>query len=584
MESLMKRIIPIFSAFFLVILLVNGASFAQKIDEKVVFLIDIKRSHIKDDVFKIILHFKVKKGWHINGFEKKTDFLKPSTIEISKLPEYEVIKVVKPESFLEKTDLLPEPLPLIHGDFTVEVYVKKKAKILPSIKGKLFYQACSGNICLPPTTLQFTEKITEKRDNSSIKLQKETAKESKTEPSYLKSKNFFALLFFVFLGGLALNLTPCIYPLIPITVAFFTQQSSSKGKLFLLGLLYLLGIATSYSLLGLSAALGGGLFGWFLQNSFVQIGLAALMVILAFSLFGTWEIRLPHRITSKVGMGKKGYLGSLFMGLTIGIVGAPCIGPFIIGLLTFVGERSDPIDGIIIFFVLAVGMGLPITILGILSRRLEQLPRSGEWMLWIRKFFGFVLLGMAIYFLMPLLPQKFIFFLVGFLVLVSALYLGWIEKSGGYSFNIFKKIISLLIIIAGVAFIYLSAKPHEGLVWQPYKPTIFQDAKEHKKPIIIDWSAKWCLPCRELEVRTFTDIKVREFSKHFLLVRIDLTHSLSQEEEHLRQKLDVVGVPTILFFLPNGKEVVDLRITGFIPARKLILHMKRLYKLSKEGY
>ena len=213
-------------------------------------------------------------------------------------------------------------------------------------------------------------------------------------------------LFGVFIGGMALNLTPCVYPLIPITVSYFSGLSGgSRSRLVAHGLAYLGGLSVTNTVLGVAAALTGGLMGAMLQNPVVLLAVAGILLIFATSLFGLWELRLPQSLTQAATKSYAGFFGTLFMGLTLGLVAAPCIGPFVLGLLTWVASQGSAWLGFAVFFTLSLGLGLPLFFLALFSGSLEKLPRSGEWMNWVRKLMGWVLVGLAVHFLRPLLPE-----------------------------------------------------------------------------------------------------------------------------------------------------------------------------------
>ncbi len=236
----------------------------------------------------------------------------------------------------------------------------------------------------------------------------------------------------IFAGGIALNLTPCVYPLIPITVSYFGGKSGQgQGRLYLHGASYIGGLAVTNSILGLAAALTGGLMGAMLQNPVVLGSIAAILILLATSLFGFWELRLPYWLNRAASRSYSGYFGSLFMGITLGVVAAPCIGPFVLGLLTWVAGMGSPWLGFLIFFTLSLGLGLPLFILAMFSGKLDKLPRSGEWMIWIRKLMGWVLVGMAAYFIRPLLPSTIGMLLMAAVALAAGLHLGWIDRTTG---------------------------------------------------------------------------------------------------------------------------------------------------------
>ena len=236
----------------------------------------------------------------------------------------------------------------------------------------------------------------------------------------------------ILLGGLALNLTPCVYPLIPITVSYFGGKSEKiKGHIIIHGILYMFGLAITNSLLGLSAALSGGMLGFALQSPYVLIFVAGVMVAMALSFFGLWDLRLPFWLTRIASKNYAGFSGTFFMGLTLGIVAAPCLGPFILGLLVYVGQRGDPFVGFLYLFTLSIGLGLPLSVLAIFSGAIARLPKSGDWMLWIRKLMGWVLLGMAAFMISPLLSQLFAkhWLLVGVSV-AAGIHLGWLDTTG----------------------------------------------------------------------------------------------------------------------------------------------------------
>ena len=192
-------------------------------------------------------------------------------------------------------------------------------------------------------------------------------------------KSIYLTLLAIFMGGLALNLTPCIYPLIPITISYFGGKSEKiKGKTIIHGIVYIVGLAITNSLLGLSAALSGGIIGFALQKPLVLIFVTSVIVAMALSFFGLWELRLPVWLTRVASKNYAGFFGTFFMGLTLGIVATACLGPFILGLLIYVGQRGDPFLGFLYLFVLSIGLGLPLSILAIFSGDKVRLPKSGD--------------------------------------------------------------------------------------------------------------------------------------------------------------------------------------------------------------
>jgi thiol:disulfide interchange protein DsbD len=393
-------------------------------------------------------------------------------------------------------------------------------------------------------------------------------------------------LAFIFVSGLLLNATPCVYPIIPITIGFFVNQSASQegkprlSRTFLMALMYVLGMAVTYSLLGVIAAKSGGLFGAALQSPIVLIALAALMIGLALSMFGVYEFKLPeslNRFANSSTQSTSGMVGALIMGLTMGIVAAPCIGPFVLALLVFVGEKGDTRYGFFMFFVLALGLGLPYLVLGTFSGAIKSLPRSGMWMITVRKVFGLVLVGMALYFLMPLMGRFTNYVFVAFFAL-SALYLLFWE-SGKTKPKQFAWVLRAIGIGAAALAITMALpkKIEAEISWQPFSEQALAAAQREGKGVIIDTFADWCIPCKELDHNTFTDPHVKQESERFVTLKLDLTTAdANTEAGRAKQRFAIRGVPTIIFLDPAGRERADLRLEGFEKPDAFLSRMKQV--------
>ncbi|MGK9367598.1 protein-disulfide reductase DsbD family protein [Melioribacter sp. Ez-97] len=528
--------------------------------------------------YKFAVKLNISEEWHINSNNPNEDFLIPTRI-LSEDPRFQFAKIVYPEAKELKFEFSDKPVSVFDGTIYIGALLRIDAALEEGdyrIPIKITYQACNNQSCLPPSSLTDTLLVKVVKENApaaelnseifkNIDFGKTSIEENNdnTIASTLESSGLLLSLLFVFLGGLALNLTPCVYPLIPITVGYFGGQSEGRtGRLFLLGSLYVLGMALTYSVIGVVTALSGAVFGSLLQNTIVIIVIALLFVILSLSQFGVYEFKLPDSWVMKAGGAKSGYFGAFFMGLTMGIVAAPCIGPFVLGLVTYVAAKGDPVYGFWLFFVMALGLGLPYLFLALFSGKIKSLPRAGDWMEGVKHVFGFLLLGMAVYFVAPLFPKEINLYFLPVFGIVAALILLVFDKTANNikGFRIFKTIFSIVVLALSVYSLLPADKPE--LPWEKFSEEKYQASLDNGEKMIIDFYADWCIPCKELEAITFADAKVAEKMKEFKLFKVDMTQTISEETEKLRNKFNIVGMPTVLIIDSSGREVK--RLTGFV--------------------
>ncbi len=388
----------------------------------------------------------------------------------------------------------------------------------------------------------------------------------------------------IFLMGLGLNLTPCVYPMLSITVSLFTaQKTSGRWESVARACLYVLGIATMYSSLGVSAAFTGHLFGSFLQNRWVLLAVGVMIFVFALSLFGLYTFRLPSWLLSKMG-GKRGQglWGVYLSGLFVGIFAAPCVGPPILGLLTWVATRGSPLFAFWIFFVMSLGLGAPYLLLGSFSGFLQRLPKAGPWLVLVERIFGVVLLALSGFYLLLALHPAWLSALLPTVLVAGGFCLGFIERSEAYSPSVIKgkRILGGLAILAGLAWPFFI--PRQGLQWERYSPEKLSEAKAAHQPVIMDFYADWCLPCHELDRFTYANPQVIQALAGFKKLKVDLTRPDTPEAEEVVGRFHILGVPTILFLDRDGAEVEEARTTGFISAQEL-LAILRLARFSPKN-
>ena len=379
----------------------------------------------------------------------------------------------------------------------------------------------------------------------------------------------------VFLMGLGLNLTPCVYPMLTVTLSLFSGQTrtSKKEHIFFKALIYVFGIATMYSTLGVIAALTGGLFGALLQSKWVLVGISVILFGLALSMFGVYTFQLPSWLVEKAGerSGKSANIIGIYLsGLLVGVFAAPCIGPPVIALLTIVGTRGDPIFAFWIFFVMSLGLGAPYLLLGTSSGLLQKLPRSGFWLVWVEHLFGTALLILSAFYLIVAFFPSFLSLLLPLGLIGGGIYLGFLERSGEpHSVLVrFKKIVGTIAILAGC--LILLSSPKEKVIWDTYTPEKLASAKEEARPVIIDFYADWCIPCHELDQYTYSNANVIHALEKFRKFKVDLTDPDAKEANDLIERFNVIGVPTVVFLNSEGNEMSKARITGFVPPEELL--------------
>jgi thiol:disulfide interchange protein DsbD len=588
----MKKILFILLLCHMMAILFPSPSWTTTVETEIIHSTD---GYLADGTYPILFRLNIQKSLYIHGAIESESGIIPTRIIFHDSPYIKVKEIRYPETEKIRFDYLTEPISVYSGSIIISASLSSTKDIplgIQEIKGILSYQACSSASCLTPEEVPLKLRIRIVPQGTAINplntdlfhlLGDEKGATTSVYTGSFFNAGLLLTLLGLFLGGLALNLTPCVYPLIPITVSYFGGKSHKiSGKRILHGILYLSGLAVTNSFLGLSSALSGSMLGSVLQNPVVLIFIALIMAFLGLSFFGIWELRLPAFLTRTASKNYPGYFGTFFMGLTLGIVAAPCLGPFILGLLTYVGQRGDPFLGFLYFFILSIGMGLPLCVLAVFSGAIDHLPLSGDWMIWIKKMLGWVLIGMALYIISPLIPGKIgIAWPLAGLAMISAVHLGWIDRTGAgrHTFIYFKRGICAIILALSIFFLVYTYYSGEGIKWIPYNQEVISAGLKEKRPIMLDIYADWCLPCRAMGEKAFRDPEVVSLSKDILCIRMDLTRKQPFQEE-IMKRYQIRGVPTIIFIDRDGKEENDLRIESYVDNTELLDKMKSLLQLQ----
>ncbi|MCI0449443.1 MAG: protein-disulfide reductase DsbD [Chlorobi bacterium] len=569
-----------------------------------------KKEYFASENIRINVKAEIQSGFHINANKVSDEDLIPTTIDIEG-SDFKLGRVSWPAAHKFKFSFSETELDVFEGSINIGLNVKARKDLKPGkyeITGNLHYQACNDRACFAPKDAPFSVNVTIKQDTAKVDtsksdvIPKDTLKKSDTTglgeikdttrssglkenprdttksiistenknqiAAYIEENGLLVALLFIFGIGLALNLTPCVYPLIPITISYFgAQVSGSTGKKTAVAVIYVLGMSVTYSVLGLIASLTGGVFGSLLQSPIVIIILVLIFIALALSMFGLYEIRVPQSLANMGAKNRQGFAGTFVMGLTVGFIAAPCIGPLVLSLLVYVGQIGDAFLGFTMFFVLSLGLGFPYIFLAVFSSSITKLPRSGEWMEGVKIIFGLMMLGLALYMAQPLMSAKLYELLFPVFLILAGAYLILVDRKAVNS-ALFTRI-KYFIAIAGIVWGSMNlqfedeqpfAGKYEWQLLQSQKLIDESIANTNGKPTIIDFYADWCAQCKELDKYTYVDPKIIELSKNFNNIKVDLTKG----DKEIESRFKIQGLPVVAFIDKSGKEREDLRVTGFL--------------------
>ena len=532
------------------------------------------------------------------------------------------IEFMPTENFIFSPAILP-PAETKHDKFldkNVEIFkksVKLTSKVSVSPEGNpgrqslelvVYFQGCSEDTCFLPQRKKFNLSIevlpasVEKKEAVSTSVNDDNDLAISDNP--FVNKSLFGALVLAFIAGIGISFTPCIYPMIPITVAIIGGQETQKPfRGFYLSLVYVLGIAVVYSTLGVAAASTGSLFGSAVNSPWVIGFVATVFIVLAFSMFGVFELKLPASLAEKFGGKKKGagVLGIFFMGLVSGTVASPCVGPILVSLLVYIASTGSKFLGFWLLFVFAWGMGLLLIAVGTFSGALKVLPKSGGWMVIIKKILGILLIGAALYYLKAIIPEKIFLIILGIFLITVGIFSGGLDRLVTDSAVLLrvKKSFGVLCIIFGIYFLggtlllkglilspislipgtideQVVANKSGGIEWFFSESQGLNIAKGEGKPVMIDFWAEWCSVCKKLEKNTLSDPGVIEESKRFVNIKIDCTDVDNKNVKDLWKKYGIVGLPTIIFIDNSGAVLQNSTVNGFVSPREFKKIMKEI--------
>ena len=502
-----------------------------------------------------------------------------------------------------------------HKPFSVGVKLAGLPADAKHIKLAATYQGCSEKgICYPPQDVEIDVDLTAPAVATPINtgaattapaapVQTDTS-ESGRITQILEAGNFWVIIASFFGFGLLLSLTPCVFPMIPILSGIIVGRGGhiTKAKGFTLSLAYVLGMATTYAIVGIIAGLSGTLISNALQNPWALSTGAAIFVALALSMFGFFELQMPSFLQSrfteasnKVQGGR--YTGVFIMGALSALIVGPCVAAPLAGALLYISQTGDVVLGGVSLFSLALGMGVPLLAVGLSAGAL--LPRAGAWMEAVKKFFGVALLAVAIWMISPLLSSVLNMALWAALFIISAMYLHALEPLAinAKGFARFWKGVGVIALVAGIALLLgalggsrdllqplsvfqggtagaAQAPPH--LAFKRVKDVAELDAAvaaADGRPVMLDFYADWCVSCKEMERFTFADPKVQARLQDVMLLQADVTAN-TPEDKALLARFKLFGPPGIIFFDKSGQEVA-YRVVGYEKAEQFLASLDK---------
>ena len=522
------------------------------------------------------------------------------------------LETVLPMSDIKKDTHFGE-VEVYHNAVTARLILNNPPANLQKIKVQASYQGCSEKgLCYSPIRKAFEINLPNGVTGNTNTAITESSSDQAT--SLLKSGKLWLVIAGFFGFGVLLALTPCVLPMIPILSGIIVgdkkvhHQATSRLHAFNLSLAYTLGMSLSYTLAGIAAGLSGQLLSNALQSAWMLGITSMIFVFLAFSMFGFYELRLPSALENRmvnIANGIKGgqFLGVFSMGALSALIVSPCVAAPLAGALIYIGQTHDVVLGGVALFSLSIGMGLPLLLIGASAGHV--LPKAGPWMTAVRDFFGFLMLGLAIYLISPVIPSSMQLLLWAGLLIIPAIYLRAIDSlpTNASPLQRLCKGMGIILLALGITMIIGAASgaksalnplsgivnkqasiSHSGLSFKRIHSmaelvTNIQNAKG--KTLMLDFYADWCVACKELEQFTFSDAGVKNALKNTILLQADVTNN-TPEDIALLNRFKLFGPPGIVFFNQAGQEIAALKVVGYQPPEEFIKTLEKLNSLGAD--
>ncbi len=548
------------------------------------------------DAENIQANFTIAPGHYL--YRERVKFSVEHTAEL-KASDAQIVAITLPSGEI-KEDANFGKQEVYHHDFKANIKISQGVSTIAIAAS---YQGCSEKgLCYAPIKKTISVALSKAKPSANITTSNSNNATDDDTTVLLKTGNIWLIIFGFFGAGLLLSLTPCVLPMIPILSSIIVGSQSqgvhqTKLYSFALSVSYVLGMALSYTLAGVAAGLSGNLLSQSLQNVWVLGASALVFVLLAFSMFGFYELQLPSALETKLIKTSNSFKGGKFLGVFImgalsALIVSPCVAAPLAGALIYISQSQNVLLGGVALFALSLGMGVPLLLIGASAGKL--LPKTGNWMNAVRHFFGVLMLAMAVWLISPVIPTGVQLVLWATLLIVTAVFLNALDNLPAHAngFAKFWKGIAVILLIFGVTLLIgalsgakSALQPFNGitsslaannnsvnqsqnvssLAFTRIKNISELDkklAETNGKPVMLDFYADWCVACKELEQLTFSDNKIQQLLANTTLLQVDVTAN-TDEDKALLKRFVLFGPPGIVFFDGQGKLISSVKTIGF---------------------